>query len=78
MIKMEAGHEYIVRLGKRIDPDGSIPFASAKELVRCKDCKYCEYPDAEKEWCKKGHIYRGATWYCADGERKDGDQDGND
>ncbi len=40
------------------------------EIVRCKDCKHCEYPDAEKEWCKKGHIHRNAeTWYCADGER---------
>lgn len=43
MIKMEAGHEYIVRLGKRIDPDGSIPFAFVKELVRCKDCKHRPY-----------------------------------
>ena len=40
------------------------------KVVRCKNCKYCEYPDAEKEWCKKGHLHGNAeTWFCADGER---------
>ena len=44
-----------------------------QELVRCKDCKYCEYPNAEREWCKKGHLHGNAeTWFCADGERKEG------
>ena len=42
------------------------------ELIRCKDCKYCEYPDAEREWCKKGHLHGNAkTWFCADGVAKD-------
>jgi len=41
------------------------------EIVRCKDCKHCEYPNAEREWCKKGHLHGNAeTWFCADGERK--------
>ena len=40
-------------------------------VVRCKDCKYCEYPKSEKEWCKKGHLHGNAeTWFCADGERR--------
>ena len=40
-------------------------------IVRCKDCKYCEYPKSEKEWCKKGHLHWNAeTWFCADGERR--------
>jgi hypothetical protein len=40
-------------------------------IVRCKDCKYCEYPKSEKEWCKKGHLHGNAEhWYCADGERR--------
>ena len=40
-------------------------------IVRCKDCKYCEYPKSEKEWCKKGHLHGNAeTWFCADGERR--------
>lgn len=47
------------------------------EIVRCKDCKHCEYPNAEREWCKKGHLHGNAeTWFCADGERlKDEDED---
>lgn len=41
------------------------------DIVRCKDCKYCEYPNAEKEWCKKGHLHGNAkNWFCADGERR--------
>lgn len=41
------------------------------EIVRCNDCKYCEYPEAEKEWCKKGHLHGNAkNWFCADGERR--------
>ena len=40
-------------------------------VVRCKDCKYCEYPNAEREWCKKGHLHGNAeTWFCADGKRR--------
>ena len=42
------------------------------QIVRCKDCRYCEYPNAEREWCKRGHLHGNAeTWFCADGERKD-------
>jgi len=54
--------------------DKKIPLiTSGQEVIRCKDCKYCEYPDAEKEWCKKGHLHGNAeTWFCADGERKGG------
>lgn len=41
------------------------------EIVLCKDCKYCEYPKSEKEWCKKGHLHGNAeNWFCADGERR--------
>ncbi len=42
------------------------------EIVRCKDCKHW------KSGCyKKSHVrigqWTGLDWYCADGERKDGD-----
>lgn len=40
-------------------------------VVRCKDCKYCEYPKSEKEWCKKGHLHgKAETWFCADGNAR--------
>lgn len=47
------------------------PLKEQPEIVICKDCKHCKYPDAEQEWCKKGHIHGNAeTWFCADGERR--------
>lgn len=53
-----------------LDEDIS-PTIDAVEVVRCKDCKHCEYPNAEKEWCKKGHLHGNAkNWFCADGERR--------
>ena len=43
----------------------------AMPVVRCKNCKYCEYPKSEKEWCKKGHLHgKAETWFCADGDRR--------
>lgn len=44
--------------------------------VRCKDCKH---RDPEDRKCDCGHdimwqLPRGDDWYCADGERKDGDR----
>ena len=52
---------------------GAIALLKEQEtIVRCKDCKYCEYQQAEKEWCKKGHLHGNAEkWFCADGERKE-------
>ena len=48
------------------------PLKEQPDIVRCRDCKYCEYPQSEKEWCKKGHLHGNAeNWFCADGERKD-------
>ena len=39
------------------------------EIVRCKDCLW-------NEECKREGKTGGFDWYCADGERKDGDGDG--
>lgn len=46
-------------------------------VVRCKDCKH-------RNGYECNHIMLGNTkcgvtddWFCADGERKDGEQDGN-
>ena len=54
--------------------DKAVEILNQPEIVRCKDCKHCEYPKSEREWCKKGHLHGNAeTWFCADGERRDGD-----
>ena len=44
-----------------------------EEIVRCKDCKHY---DSETQSCLDGldGIFQ-PDWYCADGERKDGDGD---
>ena len=38
-------------------------------IVRCKDCKYFKTPLCQNE---NNHD----NWFCADGERKDGDGNG--
>ena len=47
----------------------SAPTVDAVPVVRCKDCKYF------KTWlCQNEDNYD--DWFCADGERKDGDGNG--
>ena len=55
----------------RLDKDKTGCVLDMRPLVLCKDCKHCEYPQSEKEWCKKGHLHgKSESWFCADGERK--------
>lgn len=59
------------------------PLADVEAVVRCKDCKNASnvmekpiHPMFGKRWCNgetKG--WHSEDWYCADGERKDGDGD---
>jgi len=65
--------EMIARVGDVITSLGiGSVCLTGEELIRCKDCKYCEYPNAEREWCKKGHLHGNAeNWFCADGKRKE-------
>lgn len=52
----------------------TLPPADVVPVVRCKDCKYCEYG-----WCYEvisknccDHPKRiSYDWYCADGERRE-------
>ena len=49
------------------------------ELVRCRDCKHCYikvgFNDVTYNECKLNHTsVQDNDWYCADGERKDGEQ----
>ena len=61
--------EYIIKVntsGKLADE--CLNVLDAKEIVRCKDCKY---HDKEKDinFCDCGN--RPDDWFCADGERKE-------
>ena len=47
----------------------SAPTVDAIEVVRCKDCKYFK-----TRLCENEDNYD--DWFCADGERKDGDDNG--
>lgn len=72
------------QIGEILD---NIPAADVAPVVRCKDCKH--YVPVEDEmvcvkdadWCVEDGCYYGFTeshdadWFCADGERKDGDGD---
>ena len=47
------------------------------ELVRCKDCKYWQ---TNTQFCTRWSApfatqHTSPDWFCADGERKDGDGD---
>lgn len=45
-----------------------------EEIVRCKDCKYYIEPTEEEAGgclIKAGYFPVSENWYCADGERKD-------
>ncbi len=57
-----------------------MPTVDAVPVVRCRECKYCEY-DAlfSNWWCKRIRDDIGfeklPNWYCADGEREDDETD---
>ena len=44
-----------------------------KELVRCKDCKWQKWADADSEviYCGLYDFSRDMNWFCADGVPKD-------
>lgn len=77
------GHPYCQQVCENIDGNGtlckylmtnkseidSLPTVDAVPIVQCKDCKYLVD-------CKLNGIgLPRHDWFCADGERKDGDSD---
>lgn len=78
--------EMIMRIeygGAVVDGDEMHVCCNAKQvakLVRCKDCKYC-YAEGfvnVRNVCEKHYEFGNVDddWFCADGERKDGADDG--
>ena len=58
----------------------AIPAADVVPVVRCRDCKHNQ---GVRTWidhdltadCMNGHGFPPLDWFCADGERKDGDRE---
>ena len=71
--------EYIIKIGDEPDIMGNYPLTEkAKELVRCKDCKHFTQTKFDNDGFGHCHDWMGwkettTDWFCADGERKDGD-----
>jgi hypothetical protein len=58
---------------------GSAPHIKAVELVRCKDCVHRDPEDKRcdcggHEWDKGKILPVKDDWFCADGERKEGNR----
>lgn len=63
---------------------GSTPTIDAVPVVRCRECKYWDTDwepkgfdtDRPIHFCGINDIFPSGDWFCADGERKYGDEDG--
>lgn len=72
--RIRGGATELARIFKEID---NVPAVDAVSVVRCKDCKYwdisckSQYFDG---WCFCGIQSNSAPphWFCADGERREG------
>ena len=62
-------NEYVYDTNAVLDSIDAQPTIDAVEIVRCRDCKYFKTPLCQIE---DNHD----NWFCADGERKDGDGNG--
>ena len=59
---------------KCMDRIKAIPAADVVEVVKCGECQYY---NAGFEWLIEGYgIERPNNYFCADGKRKNGEQDG--
>jgi hypothetical protein len=55
----------------------AIPTIDAVPVVMCRDCKHHEvFKNGVNGWCNGHGCPTDVTYFCADGERKDGDTDG--
>lgn len=46
----------------------------AVEVVRCKDCKWRQQDNVNRNFCGLGDFYCGETDFCSRGERKDNEK----
>lgn len=58
----------------------ALPTVDAVPVVHCRDCKYWDtFPSSslapDHHECKRIRIHTTAEWFCAAGERKNGDNE---
>ena len=51
------------------------PTVDAVEVVRCKDCKWRQQDEVNRNFCGLGDFYCGDTDFCSRGERKDNERE---
>lgn len=73
----EENSEWILKIGKR-QKDGGYKYTKVGELVRCGECKYykdgmCYNPNTYDDEKTCGNTTE--DWFCADGKRKDKDDE---
>ena len=66
-----SGKDIFEAITELIERMGAIPAAEVVQVVRCKDCRYWK---AEVCYVNENPIDSGATFYCAYGERKEGEE----
>ena len=66
----KSGYDFLCGVASVITEVECAPTVDAVEVVRCKDCKH-RYSDS---WCE--YVDDDDNFYCARGERKDGDGNG--
>lgn len=71
--------EIPIQVNIPVDVDKLIEFlkkdGTLVAVVRCKECKFCSI---HNQWCKRHNKMTSDNWFCADGERKDGEVKSND
>lgn len=63
---------------RTVTAKGKTSCSALEAVVYCKDCKQSgidstSYP---QYWCSAHAEYHDGNWFCADGERKEDDDDG--
>lgn len=54
----------------------NLPAADVVEVVRCRECYFRDFDDADVPVCTgaMAYSYTPDDWYCANGKRKNGDK----
>ena len=74
---------YLPRMSPKTEELLEESLKNAVPVVRCRDCKYAHMTyDGECKYCQldidRGYTdaaYRDGDWFCADGERRESDEE---